>query len=246
MVATRTRARKSVRLNGAANRRPEQFVASAEDPWINPGKDGKNLTVSEFPTYTLGRLTGIVRRSFMPAYVDPFGLSIPEWRVMAAIVSRSSLSFNEICSTITMDRAQVSRTLAALVAKGLAAQLTAARAEHRSRGQGMTQTKVILTAKGTRIYRRILPTAQKHQMILLSVLDNHERSVVRRALRKMLAAAQKHEAQRSATATARTKSRKVSPKRTRSGSQRISAQGNSGRTQGNGRRYANTRERIDL
>lgn len=216
MVATRTRTRRSVKANGTAARPRELLDIAAEDPWLKPGKNGKNLSVADFPTYTFGRLTGIIRRSFMPEYVDPFGLTIPEWRVMAAIASLSSLSFNEICATITMDRAQVSRTLASLVAKGLAAQLTAARGEHRGRGQGVTQTKIILTAKGTRIYRRILPIGQRHQMVLLSVLDDHERAVVRKALQKMLAAAKKHEAERSAKLATRTKSRKASPKRARS------------------------------
>src|SRR5690606_25851342 len=116
------------------------------------------------PTFMLGRLSGIIRRSFMPAYVEPFGLSIPEWRVLAAIAERASLTFSQISSTLTMDRAQVSRTIGSLLTKGLIAQLTAARTERRGRGHDVTQTTLLLTAEGRRIYRRILPIAQRHQM----------------------------------------------------------------------------------
>jgi DNA-binding MarR family transcriptional regulator len=212
VAAKGTQARKSLKPDRPAIRQSELLGASNEDAWANPGKGGANLPVSEFPTYSLGRLTGIIRRSFMPAYVEPFGLTIPEWRVMASIAGRS-LSFNEICRAITMDRAQVSRTLGTLTAKGVVAQLTSARGDRRGRGHGLTQTKLMLTTEGARTYQRILPIAQKHQMVLLSALDEQERSIVRKALRKMIAAAEQFEAQRSAKSAPRSKERDVSPKR---------------------------------
>jgi DNA-binding MarR family transcriptional regulator len=164
--------------------------------WANAGARGENLGVFEFPTYMIGRLAGIVRRSFMPDYVESSALNIPEWRVLAAVAARTSLSFNEICSAITMDRAQVSRTLGTLLAKGYVAQLTTARTGRRGRGHNRTQTKLILTPEGRRIYRRVLPIGQQHQMILLSALDRRERAAVQAALLKMLAAAEAFEAER--------------------------------------------------
>jgi hypothetical protein len=44
----------------------------------------------------------------------------------------------------------------------------------------------------------VLPIAQQHQMILLSVLDENERAVVHAALMKMIAAAERFETLRSA------------------------------------------------
>ena len=172
--------------------------AGAPDAWVKAGENGEKLSVFDSPTYVFGRLAGIIRRSFMPAYVAPFALNIPEWRVLAAVAERSSLSFNEICSAITMDRAQVSRTLGTLLAKGYVAQLTAARTARRGRGHNLTQTKLILTSKGREVCRRVLPIAQQHQMILLSVLDENERAVVHAGLMKMIAAAERFEALRAA------------------------------------------------
>jgi DNA-binding MarR family transcriptional regulator len=172
--------------------------AGASDAWVKSGDNGENLSVFDSPTYVFGRLAGIIRRSFMPAYVAPFALNTPVWRVLAAVAERSSLSFNEICSAITMDRAQVSRTLGTLLTKGYVAQLTSARTGRRGRGHNLTQTKLILTQKGHDVYRRVLPIAQQHQMILLSVLDENERAVVHAALMKMIAAAERFEALQSA------------------------------------------------
>jgi DNA-binding MarR family transcriptional regulator len=185
-------------------RRP--VTAEASDAWVKTGKNGENLSVFDSPTYALGRLAGIIRRSFMPAYVEPFALSIPEWRVLAAVAERSSLSFNEICGAITMDRAQVSRTLGTLLTKGYVAQLTAARTERRARGHNLTQTKLILTPEGRDLFRRVLPIAQQHQMVLLSVLDEHERTAVHAGLMKMIAAAERFESLRAASTAAGSKS----------------------------------------
>jgi DNA-binding MarR family transcriptional regulator len=171
------------------------------DAWTKAGVNGENLGVFEFPTYAIGRLAGIIRRSFLPAYVEPFDLTVPEWRVLAAVAARSALSFNEICAAITMDRAQVSRTLSTLLGKGYVAQLTTVRAGRRGRGHNLTQRKLILTAEGRRLHRRVLPIGRRHQMILLSALNSSERAAVHAGLLKMVAAAERFEAHRAAKAS---------------------------------------------
>jgi DNA-binding MarR family transcriptional regulator len=170
------------------------------DAWTKAGVNGENLGVFEFPTYAIGRLAGIIRRSFLPAYVEPFDLTVPEWRVLAAVAERSALSFNEICAAITMDRAQVSRTLSTLLAKGYVAQQTTVRAGRRGRGHNLTQRKLILTAEGRRLHRRVLPIGRRHQMILLATLNSSERAAVHAGLLKMVAAAERFEAARAANA----------------------------------------------
>jgi DNA-binding MarR family transcriptional regulator len=171
------------------------------DAWTKAGVNGENLGVFEFPTYAIGRLAGIIRRSFLPAYVEPFDLTVPEWRVLAAVAERSALSFNEICAAITMDRAQVSRTLTSLMAKGYVAQQTTVRAGRRGRGHNLTQKKLILTAEGRRLHRRVLPIGRRHQMILLAGLNSSERAAVHAGLLKMVAAAERFEAHRAAKAS---------------------------------------------
>jgi DNA-binding MarR family transcriptional regulator len=198
VVAPKTRTRKVAKPDVPPVRRHGRVADSRDDAWLDPGRRGEKLGVFEFPTYMIGRLFGLVRRSFMPAYIEPFGIGIPEWRVMAAIASRSSLSFNEICAVLTMDRAQVSRTLGTLVKKSYVEQVATPRGERRGRGQGRIQTKMKLTAVGTQVYRRLLPIARRHQMTLIAALDDEERSVVYNAFWKLIAAAEEVEASQSA------------------------------------------------
>lgn len=198
MVAPKPRARTLAKSGAAAVPRSGRIADSRDDAWVNSGRHGEKLSVFEFPTFMIERLSGLVKRSFMPSYIEPFGIGIPEWRVLVAIASRSALTFNEICGVLTMDRAQVSRTLGTLLEKSLVTQVTTARSGHRGRGHGRTQTRMTLTADGARIYKRLMPIAQQRQMILLSALDEHERSIVYNALWKLIAAAGQFETRRSA------------------------------------------------
>jgi DNA-binding MarR family transcriptional regulator len=175
------------------SRRPGRVVDTRDDAWADPGSRGEKLSIFEFPTYMIERLSGLVKRSFMPSYIEPFGIGIPEWRVMGTIGSHTSLSFNEICGILTMDRAQVSRTLGTLLKKSFVERIRTERSA-RGRGHGRKQTKLVLSADGLRIYKQILPVARQHQMVLLSALDPQERAIVHDAIWKLIATAQQFEA----------------------------------------------------
>ena len=145
----------------------------------------------------------------MPNYVGPFGISIPEWRVLAAVGTASAISFNEICTTLVMDRGQVSRALSGLLTRGLVEQLVTVRSR-RGRGHALHQTKVRLTAAGRATHEGVLVLAQRQQMILLNALAPRERSALQKALAKMLTAAELFEAKQSAiegASAARSRSR---------------------------------------
>lgn len=172
-------------------------AAQPQVSWRNPGPEGDRLGVFDFPTFTLGRLVGIIKRSLMPNYVGPFDISIPEWRVLAAVGSASAISFNEIRSTLVMDRSQVSRTLSGLLARGMVEQSVTMR-DQRGRGHALHQTKVSLTANGRAIYGGVLALARRQQMVLLNALSLRERGALQQALIKMLAAAEQFEAKQSA------------------------------------------------
>jgi DNA-binding MarR family transcriptional regulator len=172
--------------------------AMAANPWQEPGAGGEHLDVFDFPTFLLGRLGGLIKRSLMPGYTEALGLTIPEWRVLAALAVTAPSSFNEVCGILTMDRGQVSRTLPALVAKSLVAQTRIRREAPRRRGEAEFQTKFAVTPRGQKLFQETLPVAQRHQMVLLGALDADERAALYRAFRKMLKAAEDYEASQSA------------------------------------------------
>jgi DNA-binding MarR family transcriptional regulator len=189
--------RRAQRPRAVAPPKRSRAAAKTQSSWQSPGTQGEQLGVFDFPTFTLGRLVGIIKRSLMPKYVSPFGITIPEWRVLAAVASASALSFNEICATLVMDRGQVSRTLSGLLARDIVEHCVTRRLARR-RGHAMHQTKVALTAKGRAVHAGVLPIAQQHQMILLAALDAKERAAFQRALQKVLAAAEQFEAKAAA------------------------------------------------
>ncbi len=172
--------------------------AIAANPWREPGAGGEHLDVFDFPTFLLGRLGGLIKRSLMPGYTEAVGLAIPEWRVLVALAVTAPSSFNEVCEILTMDRGQVSRTLPALVAKSLVAQTRIRREAPRRRGEAEFQTKFAVTPRGQKLVKEALPVAQRHQMVLLGALDADERAAFYAAFRKVLKAAEDHEASQSA------------------------------------------------
>ena len=185
-----------------ARRQPAKSNGSARpagdgtaSPWLAADPNGEGLEVFDFPTYMFGRISGIVRRSLIPRYVEPAGLSIPEWRLLAFLVLSKPVSFNEICAALTMDRAQVSRTIPVLSGKGIIKRTVTVRKGPRRRGEAERQTRLTATSKGHALYRRALPLAQRHQMLLLGALDVAERETLYFALQKMTRAAEQFERQ---------------------------------------------------
>ena len=93
----------------------------AEGAWTDPGPGGAHLKVHEFLTFHLLRLSSIAKASVAREYLDPSGLTVPEWRLLATVAVFSPLPFSDITAMTTMDKGQVSRTLRSAQAKGLVA-----------------------------------------------------------------------------------------------------------------------------
>ena len=207
------RQRTPSRSNGHA---PSQRERSAS-PWLDAGPNGEGMQVFEFPTYMLGRISGIVRRSLIPKYVEPHGLSIPEWRLLAFLVVSEPSSFNEICGALVMDRGQVSRTLPVLLKKGAIKRTVTLRKGPLRRGESGQQTKFAATTKGRNLYERALPLAQRHQMVLLGALNEQEKAALYSALRKITHAAEAFEQKQASEAKPKPAPRPARPRLKRPG-----------------------------
>src|ERR1043166_3181537 len=84
---------------------PNNLAAAAET----------RLDLARFLPYRLSVLTNRVSSAIARHYSERFGLSIPEWRVMAVLGSVSDLSAREVASRTAMDKVQVSRAVASLL-----------------------------------------------------------------------------------------------------------------------------------
>ena len=107
-----------------------------------------------------------VSRAFAERYEAEFGLSIPEWRVMAVLGEGEPLSTQSVITRTEMDRVKVSRAVIRLTDKGLIS---------RSAQPGDQRAQVLrLAPKGLALYRRIVPRAHALQAELAEVLTPAE------------------------------------------------------------------------
>ena len=74
------------------------------------------LHLEKFLPYRLSVLSNTVSSAIAAAYFMNFGLSIPEWRVMAVLAANPGLSAAEVTARTAMDKVAVSRAVKSLIA----------------------------------------------------------------------------------------------------------------------------------
>ena len=116
--------------------------------------------LSAFLPYQLATAAARVSRGFAGRYRAEFGLSIPEWRVLAHLAQSGVVSVREIQARVDMDKSKVSRAAARLESAGLI--VKAANAADR-RLLDMT-----LTPAGQALMGRIRPVADAYQAEVLA------------------------------------------------------------------------------
>ena len=130
-----------------------------------------------FLPYELSVVSNRVSRTFARRYADAFGLSIPEWRVMAMVGRYAPLSSNQICERTAMDKAKVSRAVSRLIEAGHLARST--------NPQDQRLIQLTFTATGRRVYDAIVPLAQEIEAELMAAFAPGEREVLRTLLHKL-------------------------------------------------------------
>ena len=74
------------------------------------------LHLEDFLPYRLSVLTNRVSSAIARHYSERFDLTVPEWRVMAVLGGAPDLSAREVAQKTAMDKVQVSRAVAGLIA----------------------------------------------------------------------------------------------------------------------------------
>jgi DNA-binding MarR family transcriptional regulator len=132
----------------------------------SPEPPGEPFALARFLPYRLSVLTEQISRLVASTYAERFGLSVPEWRVIAHLGYSTSLSALAIAERTAMDKVKVSRALARLTARRLVRRSTN---PHDGRGAILT-----LTASGRSVYERIVPAAQAMEREILGALEPAE------------------------------------------------------------------------
>jgi DNA-binding MarR family transcriptional regulator len=137
----------------------------------------RRLSLDRFLPYRLAVLAREISVALARKYQADLGISIPEWRVIAHIAEVGTCSSGELCARTAMDKAKVNRAVTRLVAAGLVL------AEISDRDRRLNVLK--LTARGCRVYERVVPMALDHERALLDALSEAERRELMRIIGKL-------------------------------------------------------------
>ena len=107
----------------------------------------------------------------------PYGMRVPEWRVLGLLYSRRGLSMSEVADAAAIDPTTLSRTVAQLVKSGLVVRLSPVGDKR--------VTRLALGAEGTRRVERILPTVFRLNEIACAGLPEGIPGLMRWALGEM-------------------------------------------------------------
>jgi DNA-binding MarR family transcriptional regulator len=130
----------------------------------------KPFLLDEFLPYRLSVLSNRLSAAIAESYSRRYGLSIPEWRVIAVLAHAPGASAAEVAERTAMDKVAVSRAVRRLQQTGRVSRRMAAGDRRRS--------MLDLTAEGRRIYDRVTPALRRYEEQLLAALDAAERSAM--------------------------------------------------------------------
>ena len=136
------------------------------------------LHLEHFVPYRLSVLTNIVSMSIAEAYEREFGLSIPQWRVIAVLARYPDLSAIEVAERTAMDKVAVSRAVQGLLAR---------RRLLRTYDSGdRRRTRLRLSTAGQSVYTRVAPLALSYEKKLLDALSPTDRRALDRLLGRLV------------------------------------------------------------
>ena len=141
------------------------------------GPSVNGFRLEDFLPYRLSVASNRVSRLFARRYSQAFGISIPEWRVIAVLGRFGTLSPSAVGEATTMDKVKVSRAAAGLVARGLLKQAPDPRD-----GRGR---KLSLSRKGEAVHQGVVPLARELEATLSASLSRTEWAALQKALTRL-------------------------------------------------------------
>ncbi len=148
-----------------------------------PGaKGGVGLSLDDYLPFRLSIASNAVSKLIARAYEDRFGLTVPQWRLIA-VLAEQPMSQHAIVARTVMDKVMVSRAAQALVARHLVV-----RSAHEIDGRSHVLT---LSDEGRRLYAEVAPLALAYEAALLAGLAPKEVVMLKRLLIRLEGAAGK-------------------------------------------------------
>lgn len=140
-----------------------------------------HLVLDQFLPYRLSVTSNLVSDRIARTYVSLFGLTIPEWRLIAVIAEVEAVTQADIGERTRMDKVTVSRAAIALVERGLLA---------RAPNPGDKRSHHLsLTPSGRDLYASVAPKALELERTIFSRFSEKELGDFVAMLRRIDAAA---------------------------------------------------------
>jgi DNA-binding MarR family transcriptional regulator len=138
------------------------------------------LELDRFLPYLVNKLASRLSVELAAVYQKRFGITIPEWRVIAHLAENRNVSIREIFVRVAMDKSKVSRAAARLELSGFVKKTV-----------NSTDRRLIelqLTPKGQKLFEKIEPLALAYERDALAALSPREAELFRTLIGKLLAA----------------------------------------------------------
>jgi len=139
------------------------------------------LILEDFLPYRLSILSNTVSNTIATAYNKRFGLSIPEWRVIAVLGRFPGLSAVEVAERTLMDKVAVSRAVTKLINSG--------RVDRQIADADRRRSILRLSTEGRQVHDEIAPLALKFEEDLLHGLSEDEIQTLSVIMERLLARA---------------------------------------------------------
>jgi DNA-binding MarR family transcriptional regulator len=140
-------------------------------------KHRSKLDLGDYLPYLANRVGTIIADRFGEEVLAADRLSIPMWRVMAALAGDGGQRQIDLADLTSIEASTLSRLVTRLVRLGLVT---------RKRSASSTREVVVnLTAKGTARVARLIPIAREYEAAALADLPRDDIAVLKRCLRRM-------------------------------------------------------------
>ena len=145
------------------------------------GDAAAKLKLDDYLPYRLSVAANAVSELIAGAYRARFGLTVPQWRLVAVLGESGPMTQQALCSRTVMDKVTVSRAAAGLTERGLTARTPNA-ADGRSH-------RLELSDQGRALYAGVAPAALAYEAQLLDAFSALDQRTAHSLLRRLEAAA---------------------------------------------------------
>lgn len=139
--------------------------------------ESEAFRLEDFLPYQLAVLADVTSAGFARVYAERFGLTIPEWRVLATVAEVPRVRAKDVGAARHLPKTAVSRAVSSLRRRGVL-KVDVNRADKR-------ESFLSLTAKGRALYGELVPLACSYAHALAQRLTAPERAALQSAFTKL-------------------------------------------------------------